>query len=107
MIDLHPNIVCACASALLTCIIDTNVKDVGWRNYLLIVLGAVLTAAAVVEAWFLDSSIWASGLIGFGIGYVADMVIVNLNATMPEWIAGSLRDVLDWLRRWLGRILNK
>lgn len=106
-LPVHPNILCGAAAAFLTALIDTQIKEVGLRNYVLIVLAATLTTAAIIETWFLDSRLWLSCLLGFGVGYVADTVVLNLNATVPEFVSGSLKDVLDWMRRWLARILNK
>lgn len=103
----HQNVLGGMACAMLAVLIGTHPAQVGWRNYALIVLASLLTTAAVIDYWFLHKGFFISCLIGFAIGYLADDVIVNLNATVPDFVKNSLADVFDWLRRWLARILNK
>lgn len=104
---VHQNVAGAVVCALFAVITGTRPLDVGWRNYALIVAAAFLTAAAVIDYWFLHHGFFICCLIGFAIGYLADDVVLNLNATVPDFVKNSLADVFDWLRRWLGRILNK
>ena len=107
ILNIHLNIWGAVAFALLAVVIGTRVRDVGVRNYLFILISASLGSASVVEQWFFQSSFLTCCLIGFGFGYLADDVLMNLNATLPEFIKTAVNDFLDWLREWLRRVTNR
>lgn len=102
----HKNLIGAVVCALFSVLLNTRFSQVGWRDYVLIVVSALI-ATAVVDYWFLQRGFFFACAIGFVIGYLADDVILNLNATVPSFVSGSLNDILDWLRQWLRRLLNK
>ena len=103
----HPNLYGGIACALTAVILGTRPHSVGWRDYGLIVIAALLTTASVIDYWFIRPGLFVCCLIGFAIGYLADDVVTTLNATMPRFIRQAVRDILDWLRDWLARMLNK
>lgn len=103
----NQNVVGGMACALFAVIVGTRPQKVGWRDYALIVAAAIIATAAVIDYWFLNRGFFIACAIGFTIGYLADDVVLNLNATVPEFVSGSLKDILDWLREWLRRLLNK
>ena len=103
----QPNLYGGIACALIAVVLGTRPLSVGWRDYGLIVAAAILTTASVIDYWFIRHGFFVCCLIGFAIGYLADDVITTLNATMPRFIRQAVRDILDWLRDWLTRMLNK
>lgn len=103
----RPNISGAIACALIAVILGTRPHSVGWRDYFLIVFAACITTASVIDYWFMQRGFFVSCAVGFAIGYIADDVITTLNATMPQFIRDAANDILDWLRKWLAKVLNK
>ena len=94
------------AFALLAVIIGTRHAEVGWRDYLLIIIGACLAAGAVAENWLQNAAFVLSCLIGFCIGYLADDVLMALNAALPDFVREILRDVSQGIKakikKWFG-----
>ena len=109
MMDLwaYHNIIGGAACAAFAVATGTRLNRVGWRNYSLIMAAAILTAAALVDWEIGRRGFFASCLVGFAVGYLADDVVLNLNATLPEFIRGITRDILNWVRDWIFRRRNK
>ena len=99
ILRLHENVLAGAIGAAVRVLLGTRLASVGLRDYLLIFISAVLAAASVADLWMRGSSIALSAGL-------ADDVVMNLNATLPDFIKDTVRDVLDWLREWLRRLLN-
>lgn len=106
ILRLHENVLAGAIGAAVGVLLGTRLASVGLRDYLLIFISAVLAGASVADLWMRGSSIALSAGLGLFIGILADDVVMNLNATLPDFIKDTVRDVLDWLREWLRRLLN-
>lgn len=91
LIPIHTNILAAMLASALAVIMGVNIRELGLRVYVLILITAILIAAAVVETWFLNSTVYKAAAIGWGIGYITDDVLLTINALMPNFI----RDLVD------------
>lgn len=99
LMNLHTNILGGIGLALFAVLVGTNVTRIGFRDYLLIVVLAVLGTASAVEHWFLDSALSTACLVGFSVGFLADDVYMNVKATMPDFIKEMLSDVMNGIKQ--------
>lgn len=105
--QINANVLGGVIFALWAVLIGTKITVTGLRDYIFIITIAVLGTAAVIEQWFLDNSFITSCLIGFSIGFLADDVYMNLKATVPEFVKDILDDVLQAVKDWIRKILNR
>lgn len=97
--DIHINIVAGTASAVFAVLVGTSVSQVGLRNYIMILTAAVLCSFAVVEYLFVpDGKLSLSCLTGFCIGWVADDVLMTLNAAIPPLIRDIANDAAEGIK---------
>lgn len=87
------------AVAFFTFIVDTPLRAVGCRNFILIGVVSVLSTAYIIECWFIKSSAITKCLIGFGIGFLADDVFTNIKVATPQIIKTLVSDVLNAIRK--------
>lgn len=92
------NILGGVGFALFAVLLGTKLKDIGLRDYILVLTFALLGTAGIIERWFLSSSFITSCLVGFAIGFIADDVYLNLRATLPEVIKTLLIDLLQTMK---------
>lgn len=104
---INENIIGGVAFALFAVLVGTRPTVVGCRDYIYILVMAVLGSANIIEHWFLHTSFLTSCLIGFCVGFLADDIYLNLKATIPDFVKQIVDDVLqsikDWIRRVIGR----
>lgn len=97
------NVFAGAVSALVAVAVGTRVRDVGWRNYLLVAVSAALAAAALVERYLLGGTLFQSCITGWVIGYLADDVVMTANSIVPEFVRTIAGDTLAGIRKWLRR----
>ena len=101
------NIVCGVLGATLAILIGTSIRDVGLRNYLFILISAVLITASMIEHFFLHLSLLKSGALGWIIGWIADDVIMSMNVLLPEFMRHTVNDFFQSARKIIQKFLRK
>lgn len=97
--NLHTNILGGIGLALFAVLVGTKMTRVGFRDYLLIVVLAVLGTASAIEHWFLESAFSTACLVGFSVGFLADDVYMNVKATVPDFIKEMVGDVMNGIKQ--------
>ena len=93
--------------ALLAVLLGTRISVVGWRSYALIVMLSLLLTGAAVEMFLTQSALLVCCLTGFGLGLASDNLILTLEATLPEFVEGTIKDVLSGIRDKIRKLLGK
>lgn len=81
------------AVAFFTFIVDTPLRQIGCRNFILTGVVTVLATAFIIECWFIESTTTTKCLIGFSVGFLADDVFTNIKVATPEFIKGVVVDI--------------
>lgn len=93
-------------AAAIAVLLGVSIKEVGYRVYILVLITAVLSTAAVIETWMGDSTVMKSATVGWVIGYIADDVLLTINALLPDFIKDLVDTVTNGvkrkLRKWFG-----
>ena len=85
-------------AAAIAVFVGVNIKHIGVRMFVLVLMTAVLSAAAVIETWFIGSSLMKSAAVGWFIGYITDDVLLTFNALMPDFVKDALNRVLNGIK---------
>lgn len=93
-------------AAVFAVLLGVSIRDVGYRVYVLVLITAVLSTAAVIETWMTDSTVMKSATVGWVIGYIADDVLLTINALLPNFIKDLVNTITNGIRcklnKWLG-----
>ena len=100
---LNLNTIVSMVAAIFAVLLGVSIREVGYRVYILVLITAVLSAAAVIETWMVDSTVMKSATVGWVIGYIADDVLLTINALLPDFI----KDMVDTITNGIRRKLNK
>ena len=92
--------------AFFAVLVGTRWSEVGLRDYAIIMVLALLSTAFVIERWFSDGTVITCSLVGFAIGYLADDVYININATLPEFTKKIIGDAADGAHNWIRKVLG-
>lgn len=100
---LSLNTIVGMATAAIAVLLGVSIKEVGYRVYVLVLISAVLSTAAVIETWMENSTIMKSATVGWVIGYIADDVLLTINALLPDFV----KDLVDTVTNGIKRKLSK
>lgn len=100
---LNLNTIVGMTAAVFAVLLGVSIREVGYRVYVLVLITAVLSTAAVIETWMTDSTVMKSATVGWVIGYIADDVLLTINALLPDFI----KDLVDTVTNGVRRKLNK
>lgn len=100
---LNLNTIVGMVAAVFAVLLGVSIREVGYRVYVLVLITAVLSTAAVIETWMKDSTVMKSATVGWVIGYIADDVLLTINALLPDFI----KDLVDTITTGIRRKLNK
>ena len=107
MIDfLQLNTIAGMVTSAVAVIVGTKFKEISIRMFVVFLITAMLISASVIETWFFDSTIVKSATIGWVIGYVADDVMLTINAMLPEFVHSTLRMIADGVRNKIDKWFN-
>lgn len=85
--------------------VGVNIREIGIRAYVLVLITAVLATAAVIETWFSNSTVMKSATVGWIIGYITDDVLLTINSLLPNFIKDLLDSVTSGIKnkidKWL------
>lgn len=90
-------------AAVIAILLGVSIKEIGYRVYILVLISAVLSTAAVIETWMENSTIMKSATVGWVIGYIADDVLLTINALLPDFV----KDLVDTVTNGIKRKLSK
>lgn len=96
---LQENVAVAMFAAFVAVLVGVKIKEIGYRTFLLVMISAVLAAAAIIEAWFTDSTLMKSAAIGWIVGYLTDDVLLTFNTVLPNFIKEILDAVLQGIKK--------
>lgn len=100
---LSLNTIVGMATAAIAVLLGVSIKEVGYRVYVLVLISAVLCTAAVIETWMENSTIMKSATVGWVIGYIADDVLLTINALLPDFVKDLVDTVTNGIKRKLGK----
>ena len=100
---LSLNTIVGMATAAIAVLLGVSIKEVGYRVYVLVLISAVLSTAAVIETWMENSTIMKSATVGWLIGYIADDVLLTINALLPDFVKDLVDTVTNGIKRKLGK----
>lgn len=100
---LNLNTIVGMVSAILAVLLGVSIREVGHRVYVLVLVTAALSTAAVIETWLAHSTVMKSATVGWIIGYITDDVLLTINALLPDFI----KDLVDTVANGIRRKLNK
>ena len=103
---IHTNFAAGVGFAFFAVLVGTRWSEVGFRDYIIIMVLALLSTAFAIERWFSDGTVVTCSFIGFGIGYLADDVYININTTLPEFTKKIIGDAADGAHNWIRKILG-
>lgn len=103
---IHTNLAAGVGFAFFAVLVGTRWSEIGLRDYIIIMVLALLSTAFAIERWFSDGTVVTCSFIGFGIGYLADDVYININATLPDVIKGIIGDGTEWLHNKVRQVLG-
>lgn len=103
---LNLNTIAGMITAAIAVLLGVSMKEVGYRVYVLVLITAVLSTAAVIETWMEHSTVMKSITVGWVIGYISDDVLLTINALLPDFIKDLVDTVANGvkrkLRKWFG-----
>lgn len=103
---INLNAVVGMISAATAVFVGVKIREIGLRVYILVLITAVLSAAAVIETWFSDSTVMKSATIGWVIGYITDDVLLSVNSMLPNFIRDLLNSIAKAVKfkvnKWIG-----
>ena len=67
------------------------------------IIRAVLSTAAVIETWMGNSTVMKSATVGWVIGYIADDVLLTINALLPDFVKDLVDTITNGIKRKLGK----
>ena len=102
----HTNMVAGVGTALFAVLVGTRWSEIGFRDYLIIVVLALLATAFAVERWMNNATSVTCALTGFAVGYLADDVYININATLPDFIKQVVGEGMQWLHNKIRTMLG-
>lgn len=100
---LSLNTIVGMATATIAVLLGVSIKEVGYRVYVLVLISAALCTAAVIETWMENSTIMKSATVGWVIGYIADDVLLTINALLPDFVKDLVDTVTNGIKRKLGK----
>nr|DAR38895.1 MAG TPA: hypothetical protein [Caudoviricetes sp.] len=100
---LSLNTIVGMAAAAIAVLLGASIKEIGYRVYILVLISAVLSTAAVIETWMENSTIMKSATVGWVIGYISDDVLLTINALLPDFV----KDLVDTVTNGIKRKLSK
>lgn len=100
---LNLNTIVGMVAAVVAVLLGVSIREVGYRVYILVLITAILSTAAVIETWLEGSGVMKSATVGWVIGYISDDVLLTINALLPDFI----KDLLDTVTNGIRRKLNK
>ena len=100
---LNLNTIVGMIAAAIAVLIGVSIKELGYRVYVLVLITAVLSAAAVIETWLRGSTVMKSATVGWVIGYITDDVLLTINALLPDFIKDLVDTVTTGIRRKIGK----
>lgn len=107
---LNLNTIVGMVAAVVAVLLGVSIKEVGYRIYILVLITAVLSAAAVIETWMSNSTVMKSATVGWVIGYIADDVLLTINALLPDFIKDLIDTVTNGIKhklgKWFGNDIN-
>lgn len=106
LLHTDKNILGGVGFAILSVIIGTNIFRTGIKDYILILIIAILGTASIIETWFLDKSFITSCLIGFSIGLLVDDIYLNIRDTAEEHMRGIIDATMDGIKERIRRFIG-
>lgn len=100
---LSLNTIVGMATAAIAVLLGVSIKGVGYRVYILVLISAVLSTAAVIETWMGNSTVVKSATVGWVIGYIADDVLLTINALLPDFVKDLVDTVINGIKRKLSK----
>lgn len=100
---LNLNTIVGMAAAAIAVLLGVSIKEVGYRVYILVLISAVLSTAAVIETWMGNSTVMKSATVGWVIGYIADDVLLTINALLPDFVKDLVDTITNGIKRKLGK----
>lgn len=100
---LNLNTIAGMIAAAIAVLIGVSIKELGYRVYVLVLITAVLSAAAVIETWLRGSTVMKSATVGWVIGYITDDVLLTINTLLPDFIKDLVDTVTTGIRRKIGK----
>lgn len=100
---LSLNTIVGMATAAIAVLLGVSIKEVGYRVYILVLISAVLSTAAVIETWMGNSTVMKSATVGWVIGYIADDVLLTINALLPDFVKDLVDTITNGIKRKLGK----
>lgn len=86
--------------------VGVNIREIGVRVYVLVLITAILATAAIIETWFSNSTVMKSATVGWIIGYITDDVLLTINSLLPNFIKDLLDSLTSGIKgkidKWLG-----
>lgn len=103
---LNLNTMVGMAAAISAVILGVSIREVGYRIYVLVLITAVLSSAAVIETWMSGSTVMKSATVGWVIGYIADDVLLTINALLPDFIKDLFDTIANGIKKKLGKLFG-
>lgn len=100
---LNLNTIVGMMAAVIAVLLGVSIKEVGYRIYVLVLITAALSSAAVIETWMGNSTVMKSATVGWVIGYIADDVLLTINVLLPDFIKDLFDTVTDGIKRKFGK----
>lgn len=106
-IDFTVNVVVGVALSFISVLASKHERSVTVKEYILIIVLAAFLTGFVVENWLSNRSVFVAGLAGLCVGLVADDLLLNIQAVMPNFIKTTVEDLFAYLRHIVGKIVGR
>lgn len=90
-------------AAVIAILLGVSIKEVGYRVYVLMLITAMLSSAAIIETWMSNSTVMKSATVGWVIGYITDDVLLTINALLPDFIKDLVDTTTNGVKHKLGK----
>ena len=93
------NMLVGLGCALFSMLLNVNPKQVGLRNYIFIFVLNLFLTGSIIELFLKNTVWWWCGIAGLIIGWAIDELFLNLETALPEFLSGTIKDILNGVRK--------